>query len=384
MKITWTRQLTASAAAAALALGVAACGGSSGGGGGEGTAADTAGLKQAKALADTYSTPPTSIGITVPVGKPVPSGKTIIAIGAGPGGQGTILTYKAVTEAARLFGWTVKVIQPQSPTPQLFQQALTQAIQLKPDAVLISATEVAAIQDQLKELKSKNIPVISSTGPDPTGDLLTLQIMGTDGLSGLATAVADKTLADLDGPGEIGMVGIQGYKIINDYSVAYRDEVKELCPSCTIKDTSIPVTALGTNDGTLIVNFLRANPNLKALFVGYDGMATNLIAAAKAAGVTLPKTYSVATAVSNIPHVASGALTASAPFDQPELGWRTVDALARIFTGQTDAALDLAVQYTRPLIWAKDFNNVPPAPEAQTFPKLVPDYEEQYKKLWGK
>jgi hypothetical protein len=101
--------------------------------------------------------------------------------------------------------------------------------------------------------------------------------------------------------------------------------------------------------------------------------------------VKLPKIYSIATVPTSAQYLASGQLTATAPVDHADLGWRVADALARIFTGQTDSALQQDVHYAQPLIWAKDFNNVPPTPTGGAdFAGLVSNYQDQYKQLWGK
>jgi ribose transport system substrate-binding protein len=389
--------------AAVLVLGLASCSSSgngtaksandpAGGGSASGSAGDSlsdsssasGGFQQAESLALSYSKAPTSIGITQPVGKPIPSKKTIVLVGGGASAGGTIYAYDGFKQAASVLGWTIKEIQPQEPTPQLLQQALNQAIQLHPDAVAISAVEQAPIVAQLKKLQSMHIPVIETYSPDPVGGPITMQLMDATAQARLTTAVADKALADMGQPGEIGMIGLQGYQVVQTYSKGFSSEVAKLCPSCTIKSTQVPLASLGTTDGTDIVNFLRANPGIKALFVGYDGMDSNLFSAAKAAGVTLPKVYSSATLPTSIENLASGALTASAPIDYYELGWRQADAFARIFTGQTASAQQQDVQYPRPMIWSKSFDNVPAAPTGNAFPSIVASYQAQYKKLWGK
>ncbi|MGW6246779.1 sugar ABC transporter substrate-binding protein [Streptomyces roseolus] len=379
-----TRPLVATASAVSLCLLLAACGDNGGARNKPTTPADVEGIKFATARVRAFAEPPTSIGITQPVGKPIPGGKRIVMIGAGPGGIGTIIAHEAMSEAVEELDWELKFIQPKEPTPQLLQQALDQAIQLEPDAVVISATETAPIAGQLAKLKAKGIPVVSNNGPDPSGGPLVIQIAGLDALNDLAVAIADKTLADMGEPGIVGIVGLPGYRIISEYTEAYKKEIETRCPSCEIVEASIPVSSLGTTAGTAMANFTRASPDMKAMFVSYDAMGINLFSAAQAAGATLPRTYSLGTAPASIPALANGALTASAPLDQGEMGWRVVDALARIFTGQQESALKHDVMYPRPMLWSKSLNNVPEAPQGNAFPSIVKDYPEQYRKLWGK
>ncbi|MCW2784445.1 MAG: hypothetical protein JWP74_962, partial [Marmoricola sp.] len=303
----------------ASTVALAGCGSSTSAAGGSGAAAGP-GFEQAKSLAQTYGKAPTSIGITEPVGKPVPSAKTIVIIGAGTASEGTILMNHGFKSAAEVLGWTIKEIDPQQPTPQLVQQALDQAIRLHPDAVAISAVDQAPIATQLKQLQSMNIPVIETFSPDPAGGPITMQLMDAQAQARLTKAVADKTLADMGKPGEIGMVGLAGYAVVQAYSKGFSGEVGKLCPTCQVKTTQVPIESLGTTAGTDIVNFVRSNPQMKALFVGYDGMDSNLFSAAKSVGVKLPPVYSSATLPTSLASLADGELTASAPIDYDELG----------------------------------------------------------------
>ncbi len=381
----WQRMLMAGVPVA-LAVGLAACSSSSSS---STTAtsqatASSPGLKQAEALVSADTSTPTSIGITQPVGKPIPAGKHIVLVYSGQGAIGTELAYTPFKAAAKVLGWDVTSLYPALPTPQDLQQALNQAIQLKPDAVIIAAVDDADFQSQINTLHSMHIPVISDFSPDPTGGPITLSLMGARGQAALTRVAGAKAVADLGGKGELGVIGLQGYKIVQEYDTGFYDEVRQTCPACTIKETDLPLTSLGTTDGTDIVNFLRANPGIKGLMLGYDGLGSDLYTAAKSAGITLPKVYSSATLPTGVQAATEGELTATVPVDYNDLGWRDADALARIFTGQTASALTQDVQYERPVIWSAQYHNVPSLPAGDAFPGVVASYQAQYEKLWGK
>jgi ribose transport system substrate-binding protein len=377
----------------ALAAGLAACSsaGSSAGttGAGAGSAstdapASSPGLKRAEAIVNADTPTPASIGPTEPVGKPIPAGKHIVLVYSGQGAVGTQLAYTPLKQAAKVLGWTVTSLYPALPTPQDLQQALNQAIQLHPDAVVIAAVDDADFRSQIDTLAAMHIPVISDFSPDPTGGPITLSLMGAQGEGALAHVAGAKAVADLGGAGELGVIGLQGYKIVQEFDQGFYAEVRQDCPACTIKETDVPLTSLGTTDGTDIVNFLRANPNIKGLLLGYDGLGSDLYTAAKSAGITLPKVYSIATIPTGVQAAQEAELTATVPVDYDELGWRDADALARIFTGQTASALSQDVIYERPIIWSTQYRNVPASSSSGTFPAIVTDYQAQYEKLWGK
>ena len=384
----WQRILMA-AAPVALAVGLAACsssGSSSSGSSSTDNAATASspGLKQADTVVSADTSEPTSIGITQPVGKPIPTGKHIVIVYSGQGAVGTELVYTPFKAAAKLLGWNVTSLYPALPTPQDLQQALNQAIQLKPDAVIVTAVDDSDFQTQINTLQSMHIPVIANFSPDSTGGPITLSLMGSEGEGALAKVAGAKAVADLGAKGELGVIGLQGYKIVQDYTQGFYSEVRATCPACTIKELDVPLTSLGTTDGSDIVQFLRANPGIKGLLIGYDGLGSDLYTAAKSAGITLPKVYSIATLPTGVQAALEGELSATVPVDYSDLGWRDADALARIFTGQTASALAQDVIYERPVIWSEQYHNVPSLPSDNSFPGVVTSYQSQYEKLWGK
>ena len=93
----WQRMLMAGVPVV-LAVGLAACS-SSGSSSSSSTGAtsqataSSPGLKQAEAVVSADTSAPTSIGITQPVGKPIPTGKHIVLVYSGQGAVGTELVY---------------------------------------------------------------------------------------------------------------------------------------------------------------------------------------------------------------------------------------------------------------------------------------------------
>ncbi len=335
-------------------------------------------------MVNAHTAVPTVIGPTQAVGKPIPTGKHIVLIYPGQSAVGGQIVFTGFKQAAQKLGWSVTSLYPAVPTPQDLQQAMNQAIQLHPDAVIINSVDDVEFQKQVATLQSMHIPVIADFSPDSTGGPITLSLMGAQGQGALASVIGAKAVADLGGSGELGVIGLQGYTIVQDYTAYFKTEVKKLCPSCSIVENDLPLTSLGTSDGSDIVNFLRANPKIKGLLIGYDGLGSDLFSAAKQAGITLPKIYSVSTVPTGIQAVSSGELSATAPVDYPELGWRDADALARIFTGQAASAQSQDVVYERPVIWSDQYHNVPDLGAGSSFPAIVTTYEAQYEKLWGK
>jgi DNA-binding LacI/PurR family transcriptional regulator len=326
---------------------------------------------------------PTKIGVTAPVGKAIPTGKKIVAVSCGQPGCTDAVNY--FQDAAKVLGWQVTVLTTPSLSPQDIQKTEAQAVAMHPDAVVTTSTSLVYFQRQAAQLKAQKIPLIALYGAEPSGGPITVAIANGKSSIPLAALQADKVVADLGGKGTVGVAMLSDDPVVTEFMTGFTGELKKVCPSCKLKTVTFPPTALGSTAGRDMANFLRANPDVKALMLSFEGEGNDLASAAKSAAITLPKTYSIITTVSGIPALQSGQRTATVPGDFASYGWQAADALARIFTGQTASAQKESVKNETPVIWSKDYNNLPNAPAGAKFlPPIVTDYQAQFKKLWGK
>lgn len=337
------------------------------------------GLGEARANVRAHIKPPARIGPNVPIRKAIPTGKTVVYIDCGV--TGCVFTGNALAQAAKVLGWTVKRIAVQ-PTPQSIQGGFDAAIRMKPDAVVADGFPIVAFSRQLAELKKLGIPYLSINGTDPPAPDkgLIAQLVGVSTISQATRLVADKTIVDAGGKGQIGVIGFPSYPIVALYTKAYTDQIKKNCPACSTKTLDLVATDIGTTAASKITAFLRANPGIKHLFFSYDDLANGLSTAVKNAGIAMPKVYSWSLGAQGIAGLRSGERTAGVPQDYAMQGWQIADTLARHFTG-----MSLAPDYRWGgfMIWSKDYKNVPPA-SAGPAPPTIKTYQQQFKKLWGK
>jgi ribose transport system substrate-binding protein len=387
----WPRRAWAASAVAALAIGVAACGssssssggsvgsnaaatssGSSGGGGSASTAA-------ASAIVNAHIKDPASIGPTVPVGKPIPTGKRVVYINCGP--EGCTRVGAGLTAAGKALGWSVTTLTVGAEgTPQAIQAQLDQAIRLHPDAVVAASIPVVAFQREAAQLQAMHIPLILVFGTEPVGGPVSADLFDLAYLEKIARTEAAKTAVDIGCKGTVAGTILTGFGTVEHYVPAYLNEVKRLCPAVNTLTMNVNPATLGNTDGTNMANFLRANAGVKALLLGYDGMGGDLLTAAKSAGITLPNVYSLNTVAQGLQEAKAGQIKAQVPLDYTVAGWQAADALARTFTGQS-AAPDDSIENT--VIWSNDYHNIPNVAAGQ-LPPAVANYQAQFMKLWGK
>jgi hypothetical protein len=176
------RGIVLMSAVAVLAFGLAACSTSPTDSTPKASSSATASnpnLSEAAAANATLTARPTSIGITVPVGAPIPAGKKIYFVV--PNVPSALAMQAPLKAAAAELKWTTVDINAGA-SPGTFVAAVNTAIQAKPDGVFIAGIPPAVIQVQLKQLNKMNIPVITLGAPlgniPPASDGILFNIAG--------------------------------------------------------------------------------------------------------------------------------------------------------------------------------------------------------------
>ena len=353
--------------------------GSSGGSAGESSegssSSETAFPKAAEANAE-FEERPTTIGIETPVGKPIPKGKTIDFIQCGVPACKT--EGELFESAASALGWTIKSINAGT-TPEEIKAAYDQAIKDEPDAVLGSGYPRALFNPELEELKAMNIPVIQFFVEEKAGNGITAVLGGIPTSETQGKMMADYILAHSTNKSmEIGVVNAQGFETVTGTAASVEKVFSEECPECTVKKLEAPLTAIGKDLPQRIASFLTANPGIEWSTVGYDDMVTGLPTALKGAGVENAKITTVNISTSIAPYMANGEyLQSTVGSSFPEVYWRVIDLLARLFAGveYKEDENDSTLPY-----WTITKETLPTTEEE--FP-VVENYEEQFKQLWG-
>jgi len=321
---------------------------------------------------------PTSIGITTPVGKPIPKGKVIDFIQCGVPAcavEGNILQ-----SATQLLGWKFERLNAGT-SSQTIADAYQQAVSNKPAAVIGSGYPKVLFALQLKALAAEHVPVLEAFVADNTGGGLTGVVAGnvTNNIQG--REVADYILAhSTDKSQTIGVVVPPAFPNMVVEQASALAAFKKYCPTCTTQVLAPPVTSIGANLPSLISSFLTANPGIQWLWDGYDDMVTGLPTALKGSSITNTKVVTismngtVAADIQQHDYVLSGVGTSF-----PEVYWREIDLLARRFAHQS-YAVDLN-DSTLPY-WTITSANLPANAGNTLFANVV-NYKQQFEKLWG-
>jgi len=361
-------------AIAAVALG--ACGGgSSSSSSSTGSSSGGAGNAAADKVAAQFTQRPTRIPVTQPIGRPIPSGKRIDFINCGV--TSCTILYNNLVQAAKAVGWTVKQINTQG-TPETVQAAWKQAVNDRPDAVIASGFPRAVFAKQLKQLQALNIPVLEASTADVEGGGIDLILNGPKAMQPIGQILAAWIAKDSAGNARTLYVDLPNFTILKPVHDYFGRYYREYCASCKVDKLDVPVTAIGKDVPDRVVSYLRAHPDINYVAYSLGALNVGVPAALRQAGLANKvKTIVDVGDAENYQYIASGQTQAATSFSNVESPWVWVDALARKFTGQS---ITVDRQAKMPLMLITKSNLISTANE---FP-MVADYQQQWKKLWGK
>jgi len=350
-------------------LGACASGGSADDGS---PAASGPGLEAANQLLAQYSTAPADIGITQPVGAPIPGGKKIGFIQC-PVSSCQVIA-GSMEQAAASLGWSVSAIKT-SGTPDNLQAAFNQAIREGVDAVAYTGFPRSSFDAQIKQLAAEGKPVVACCVTDPVEDGITYNIRG-DATGELEGKMMAAYAATRSRSGDAAaFVSFPVYPVLVTVQKGWEAAMHEFAPGVATSDLEVALSDVGVSVPQKVVNFLRANPKVSTLSFATDDLVLGVPQALKAAGLADKVTIiGKDTGPTNLQYIKSGQQAMSIPSPNNELGYYLVDSLARQFAGVSTEPGNVPDPL---VIWSKD--NAPDNVNQPT----VTGFQAQFEKLWG-
>jgi ribose transport system substrate-binding protein len=323
---------------------------------------------------------PDSIGITTPVGKPIPKGKTIEYISCG--GLACNDAGAEMQAGAAKLGWTVKTTT--AATPAAFKAAVDAAIQQHVSALTYWSEPASTILPEFKELKAMKIPVVTTATTEPT-DIGQASINNLSNPGILATIYPGSTIyATIAQLAEVAVyyggtkanildISPAGYSYTATQDALYTKTVAKWCPGCTVHHLDIPYSDIGPSSISEIVNEIRST-HATVLDTSTDDFVEGVPQALKANGVKVSTILTSAPTSASLEDIKSGVVTAGLAFATPETSWAALDALARYFAG-----VSVKPSVAPAPTWLITKSSVP---GLSTFP-VDANYQQAFEKLWG-
>lgn len=369
----------AAVAVVAIAVVAAACSSSStsssaSGGGSSSTSASPStanAIPEAASLVKALEARPEHLPSSEPVGKPIPSGKTIDWLQCSTPAC-TILT-KPLEDAAATLGWKVRVIDA-GITPATVKAAWDVAVSDHPDAVMATGFPKSIFASELAQLKAENIPVIDGFVADTSGTGITAVVQGNNTNQKIGVALADWVLSQKGKKANALLVSSSTFTTLARVQSGFKTEYQRLCSTCGLSTLNEPATTFGTSLPGDIVAYLRTHPSINYVVADEGSMPIGLPQALATAGikVTVVTQFPSQTTVQ---YLQEGKIQAIVMPQEIDAMWQMTDALARYFAGVSVVPSEAASP-----LWA-----VTPGTASQLVSPyyLVPKYQTKYEQLWG-
>ena len=345
-----------------------------------GPAASISGVDIAKQRIADYTTKPTGIPITEQLAQR-PTGKTFVFVQCGV--PECAAHARNLQEAAPILGVTIKII-PAGNTAASTQGAFASAAQLKPAAVLEAAIPAALWPNQLKELQDQGTPVVAWAIPEDAGNGLSVVFNGTPRFEATGKRMADYVIAQSNGNAHVVFFFPPEYAVFVSEANGFKQEVGELCPTCTVEIVEAPANTIGSTMPGRIVSYIQQKPSTNYVALAFGSMNIGVPQAMAAAGLAdKVSTISQAGGQVNFGFLKDKQQTADLANDLHVEAWMGLDIAARLATGQQVAQSEGSPSSSTPQVFVTQDNVASQTVDSDGWWIAFPDYVDTFKKLWG-
>lgn len=269
--------------------------------------------------------------------KAVPE-KSVFVIPCAMAAEGCGDPARHAMDAIKAIGWKGTLIDPQG-DPSKEAAAVQQAISAGADGIILEAIDAQTILGPLQQAKAAGIPVVTFASVDQ-GSLFSQEIPDNKEFEVEGKFLAAAMYGQAEGDLKMVMMTGTDSRVVT-YRMAGTEKFVEECEAAggeceilTQQNYTIPTIA--TTAPQLAVSTVRQQPEMTALWVGYDASAAGMIAALQSAGLTQKGFAGAFDAnLSQVEMIREGGYQKfDAAIAPTWIGYAQVDSLNRTFAGE--------------------------------------------------
>ena len=182
-------------------------------------------------------TRPTTLGLTTPIGKPVPAGKKVVFISCGV--QACEIQGDIIKQGAADLGWTATSIGTDG-SPEQLQNAFKTALRQGADAVILNAVNRATVAQQIEEAKQKGVAFVTCCSTESAGDGILENVAGKENSARIGEKLAAAIVADSNGKANTVFANITAFEILHALGGQFESTYKQFCPSARTRRSTSP------------------------------------------------------------------------------------------------------------------------------------------------
>ncbi|KHL02471.1 substrate-binding domain-containing protein [Sinomonas humi] len=321
---------------------------------------------------------------TLPQTKPLSgsvAGKKIVYLEAGF--QTANLIGDRLVQAAGLLGMHVQRINI-GLTPDTVAQGASEAVRLKPDAVMIVGFGPEFYQEQAKALTAAGIPIVGLGyyGCDTvrikcTGNQVPVlaNTFGPPEGDAAGKLMASKVIVDSKGAATVAYFGAPDLTMDQAVRGGFKSTIGK-CAGCTVDYVDIQAQSIGTDLPSQIVSYLQSHPKTKWIAAQYGDLLIGVPEALKAAGISGVRIVSQSDSAAQFEDMeAGGPIVMDVPAAYGYLAYESADIIARALLKQP---IDpKTIPQPERVLTKGDVD----LSDAGYYPGVV-GYQDLFKKLW--
>jgi len=320
--------------------------------------------------------PPKKVPLLTEPLKQLPKGKTAEYL------ECSAIPCKVIGEglknAAKIIGMKFSTVQAGA-TPESFQAAAQQAVEDKPDVVLMPAIDPDVVKKQLEEMKAEGIVTALWATRPPAPGLINVFLLRPKEYYEAGSAVARYAILHSNGEANMLFFNQSVWTFAPYYGEGVQKTLEAECPKCSFSETDTLPEEVGTSLPNKVVSEVQANPSINWLTFAYGAMDLGVPQALQAAELSEQvELISAEAQANNLEYLKSGEEVANDNGDRElEPAFYAIDGVARVLAGQK------LPDYEK----LKAFWFISPEEVEKLNPKEpyhpIPDFQEQFEKLWG-
>jgi ribose transport system substrate-binding protein len=365
------------------AFGVTACGSSDSGSGGGATTSGDAGSAvpaAAAAAAEKATTPATKIAVVQAGLKPFSPkpGAKIVNISCDVSITGCNAISNGVKAGVQALGYEYTRCDA-GKTPDRATSCFTNAVNAKPDAIIVNAVGTSVAADGYAAAKKAGIPVVGLfTGDGPGAGGAAVQV-GAGGCVEQGKLMADSIAVQSKGKADILFATESSIGCSVARTEGFKAELPKACPECKVKELKFNSATMQQSLPQQLQAELNQNPGLTWIVGVFDSAAA--IANTQVAQAGKQDQISVGGMDADPANIEvmlkKGIQKLDVAFAFGETPWAAADAAARIYSGE-DVPDSVPAN-----IFVVNQDNTDKLPPTKVWDGPT-DYQDQFKALWSK
>lgn len=231
----------------------------------------------ARAASKLAEMPPTKIGITTPLNRTPPRGKTVVFLQCSDVPQ-CAQFQPGIRQGTTALGWNLKVISFVTSNPSSMTAAFQAALQYKPVAVTFTGMGQSVWQSEVPIYRKAGVAIMPMVGgPVRLSPSVPTNIFGPANISAAGKILGNWFIGDSNARGSALFVDVPLFAVLAEYTSGFVKQVAARCTKCAVATLNVPLSEVVSNSVVpAVVAYVQAHPSVNYVMTSDGAFLTGL------------------------------------------------------------------------------------------------------------